>query len=384
MLSDHAIASDRPAPDFFAGALLGNGGLGVVVCTRPDAVVLRLGHNAVWDIRTAERHRDQVGTFREVFGRVERLSREGKKLSEDPWFAEYCRLMVENYARVYPRPFPCGSIVLSFDRRHTELLGHRLDLASGVCDVFLLRANVRVTLRIFVDMTEDRVWLRMQDPEGRDAESPFDRVHLMPHTEKEEDPPPRTGPEGPSVVVPPLPGPTVLPVPGGKGLAFHQRLPFEEIPARTGIPHPLDRAIRVGFASTATLAMDSRPGVTGEPVHSGILDRGMGPAPAFLACVRVDQGLFSAVPAEPVVLSPDTPALEAAARNSSRVWEDHWSRSAVVLDDDVPHGCLLSFGFGERSQTTVSRDSSEQNRSRKENVPPKPIFVDGVHNIGIV
>ena len=43
-MTSHSIIGDRPAPDFFAGALLGNGGLGFVVCTRPDAVVLRFGH----------------------------------------------------------------------------------------------------------------------------------------------------------------------------------------------------------------------------------------------------------------------------------------------------------------------------------------------------
>ena len=36
----HPLTSDKPAPDFFEGALLGNGAMGVVVTTRPDAVVL--------------------------------------------------------------------------------------------------------------------------------------------------------------------------------------------------------------------------------------------------------------------------------------------------------------------------------------------------------
>ena len=63
----HPIELSRPAPDFFSGALLGNGGLGAVVCTRPDAVLVHFGHNNVWDIRVAEDHRDKVGTFEEVF-----------------------------------------------------------------------------------------------------------------------------------------------------------------------------------------------------------------------------------------------------------------------------------------------------------------------------
>jgi hypothetical protein len=36
---------------FFEGALLGNGGLGCVVTTRPDAIALHFGHNDVWDAR---------------------------------------------------------------------------------------------------------------------------------------------------------------------------------------------------------------------------------------------------------------------------------------------------------------------------------------------
>ena len=58
----HPLTSDRPAPDFFAGALLGNGAMGVVVTTRPDAIVLYFGHNNVWDICLAEDYRDQIGT----------------------------------------------------------------------------------------------------------------------------------------------------------------------------------------------------------------------------------------------------------------------------------------------------------------------------------
>ncbi len=33
---------------------MGNGGMGVVVTTRPDAIALYFGHNNVWDIRIAE------------------------------------------------------------------------------------------------------------------------------------------------------------------------------------------------------------------------------------------------------------------------------------------------------------------------------------------
>ena len=63
------IPPTGPAVDFFSGALLGNGGLGAVVTTRPDAIVIRFGHNNVWDIRVAEDHADEIGTFAEIFER---------------------------------------------------------------------------------------------------------------------------------------------------------------------------------------------------------------------------------------------------------------------------------------------------------------------------
>ena len=68
--SQHPITCDKPAVDFFEGALLGNGGLGVVVTTRPDGVMIHFSHNNVWDIRLAENHADEIGTFQELFEKV--------------------------------------------------------------------------------------------------------------------------------------------------------------------------------------------------------------------------------------------------------------------------------------------------------------------------
>ena len=70
----HPLICDKPAPDFFEGALLGNGAMGVVVTTRPDAVLFYFGHNNVWDIRIAENNREKIGTFKEVFQRVKAIS----------------------------------------------------------------------------------------------------------------------------------------------------------------------------------------------------------------------------------------------------------------------------------------------------------------------
>ncbi|MFN5933635.1 MAG: hypothetical protein ACK46D_04960, partial [Roseiflexaceae bacterium] len=105
----HAITRDTPAVDFFAGALLGNGGLGVCVTTRPDGVMLHLGHNSVWDIRVAENHQAEIGTFAEIFAKVQAISADLGALEEDAWYKAYTDLMQQNYLASYPRPFPCGT-----------------------------------------------------------------------------------------------------------------------------------------------------------------------------------------------------------------------------------------------------------------------------------
>lgn len=80
--SKHAIAYDRPASGFFEGALLGNGGMGTVVTTRPDAVVIHFGHNNVWDIRIAEKHQGKIGTFESLFARLKEIPASYASLSE--------------------------------------------------------------------------------------------------------------------------------------------------------------------------------------------------------------------------------------------------------------------------------------------------------------
>ena len=131
----HPIRHDEPAISFFAGALLCNGGLGAVVTTPPDAVVIHFGHNNVWDIRVAERHKDAICTLQTVFGRISAIPTTYERLDQDAWYREYVELMQETYAQPYPRSFACGSLILGFDRRVVEVLGHELDVATGLCTV---------------------------------------------------------------------------------------------------------------------------------------------------------------------------------------------------------------------------------------------------------
>ncbi|NBU63747.1 MAG: hypothetical protein EBS29_04485, partial [Chloroflexia bacterium] len=191
----HAIIHDKPAVDFFAGALLGNGGLGVCVTTRPDGIMLHLGHNSVWDIRVAEHHQDHIGTFAEIFAKVKAISPTLGALEEDPWYKSYTDLMQQNYLADYPRPFPCGTVLFGLDRRQAEVIGHRLAIADGLCEVTIKlqpsQADIRV--QIMVDQTSDQVWMRTVDAHDQPVASPFERLRVMPD--------PTTPPEFPTYTV---------------------------------------------------------------------------------------------------------------------------------------------------------------------------------------
>ncbi|MBK7710173.1 MAG: hypothetical protein IPJ37_03820 [Bacteroidales bacterium] len=85
----HPVKYDKPAIDFFEGALLGNGGMGVVVTTRPDGVVIYFGHNNVWDIRVAENNKEKIRTFDYVFRKVKSIPDTLSVLTNDAWYKEY-------------------------------------------------------------------------------------------------------------------------------------------------------------------------------------------------------------------------------------------------------------------------------------------------------
>ena len=116
----HSIRTELAAPDFFEGALLGNGGLGVVVYTRPDAIVLHLGHNDIWDIRIEEGHKDKIGTFDEIWGRI--CAAEGD-VHQQAWYRDYEKAVTASYLNYkYPRPYPASTMHLFFDRKEYEVL----------------------------------------------------------------------------------------------------------------------------------------------------------------------------------------------------------------------------------------------------------------------
>ncbi len=303
--AQHPIVLDKPAVNFFEGAVLGNGGMGVIVCTRPDAVMLHFGHNDIWDIRVAEAHKDEIGTFAEIFAKIKAIPTTLKRLEDDPWYSAYVQMTQENYRKPYPRPFPCGTLVLGFDRRTAELLGHRLDISNGVCTVRFLIDGREATLEIFCEPVRDRVWLRMRGP------APFDRVRLLPDRATPPEFPPASPPAGLA----------------SNQLAFRQILPSQE----DCTPHPDDRAFQLGVAVTGRLEKRSRRQWDGTIETMGPFEGGwVAPEDGeFIACASLKQG-----PVEPLP-TPDRLAWEEAARARDAAWSEFWGRSAVALDDEV-------------------------------------------------
>ncbi|MCX5759756.1 MAG: hypothetical protein NTU83_14880, partial [Candidatus Hydrogenedentes bacterium] len=317
--ASHPIERDRPGPDFFEGALLGNGGLGAVVTTRPDAVVVHFGHNNVWDIRIAEDNEDKIGTFREVFDKVAAIPSDAASLESDPWYAAYLRMTHANYDKPYPRPFPCGSLLLGFDRRLVELLGYRLDVATGLCAVNLLVEKKPVQLQLFVDMDKDRLWVRLTDEDGKPVPNCFERIRLIPDPDAPKTIPSYQAPDGPT----------------GNVLSFRQVLPFNAPDGgKPGEPNSKDRAFRLSARTGGALEPTERLDWEGRPQRMGPLERGFASQEPFVAVVQLDEGLASAIGGNRgEVPEPAAGLFSTALQTAQQTWKDYWNRSGVALDD---------------------------------------------------
>jgi alpha-L-fucosidase 2 len=309
--SKHGIRYDRPASGFFEGALLGNGGLGAVVTTRPDAVVIHFGHNNVWDIRIAENHQDKIGTFEEIFTKLKEIPARYSSLSKEAWYRDYVAMTSENYDFTYPRSMPCGSLLLGFDRRTTEMLGHKLAIEYGLCEIYFKVGDAAVTLLVFVDQHADRLWAILQDSDGMMAHANiFNRIKLIPdpHTPQEL---PKLGA---SVDV------------RAKQLSFRQTLPFslqEDVPT---VDRSKDRAFRLSARVSPLADFQENPRA---------LEAKLGKGTDFVVCVELEEGLNTDVPGLSEVIDYPAPDSFVAAFAASREkWEDYWSRSGVALEDE--------------------------------------------------
>ena len=318
----HPIISDKPAIDFFEGALLGNGGMGVVVTTRPDGIVIYFGHNNVWDIRVAENNMEKIGTFDYVFNKVKLIPDTLSVLTNDPWYREYSRMAAENYGKPYPRPFPCGSVLLGFDLRNAELLGHKLDISNGLCEVYLLTSeDKKIKLQLFTDMKEDKLWMRLVDDKDNLVSNVFDRVRVMPD--------PSTPSEFPSYK-------SEEDLTGGI-LSFHQILPYQEPDKYDPVKgHPKDKAFRLTARVSSSLGKTTLINWDGNPEKMLNLEGSFVNKDNFVGSVSIEEGLNSKVSQELSISEPpENSGFTASLDTSTRVWKEYWEKSGVVLDDDL-------------------------------------------------
>ena len=316
----HPVIYDRPAPDFFEGALLGNGAMGVVVTTRPDAVVLYFGHNNVWDIRLAENNREKIGTFKEVFNKVKAIPDTLSLLTQDPWYSNYSEMTAQNYAKPYPRPFPCGSILLGFDRRNAEMVGHRLDISNGVCEITLItKAKKEIKLQVFTDMTKDQLWMRLVDLQGRPCENIFDRVRVI------------SDPSTPSA----FPKKKTFEALSQSVLSFRQILPYQEPGKYDAVKgHPKDKAFRLIASMNGALEKTTRIDWDGNKKEMLPLEAGLQKKEDFIASITLEEGLNSEVGIElPAPSPPGSADLTASMEKNTRIWKEYWNKSGVKLND---------------------------------------------------
>ena len=316
----HPLTSDKPAIGFFDGALLGNGGMGAVVTTRPDAIVIYFGHNNVWDIRLAEDNRAKIKDFEYVFKKVKAIPDTLALLTDDPWYAEYSAMAQENYRKPFPRPFPCGSVLLGFDLRNAELLGHRLDIANGLCEIFLLTSEKKkIKMQVFADMQDDKLWMRLTDENGFPVESIFDRVRVMPD--------PSTPPKFPRYN-------TNENLQEGI-LSFRQLLPYRDYDEyNSSNINPKDRAFSLSVKVNSPLLKTSRINWNGNKETMGMLEGSFAGKESFTGYVTLDEGLNSALGAEPAKMEiPAHKDFTAALERSTQIWKEYWNKSGVILED---------------------------------------------------
>ena len=309
----HSIKYHKPAPDFFEGALLGNGGLGAVVTTRPDAVMIHFGHNNVWDIRIAEDNQEKIGTFQEIFEKLKTISSTTNLTSfnDHEWYREYCEMTQENYRKPYPRPMPCGSLVLGFDRRKAEVLGHELHIENGLCEVFILFEGNPVLLQIFIDLDQDQMWMRLVDENHQPTNGAlFERIKLIPD--------PQTPQE--------FPAQHITIETDNRQLSFMQTLPYQEEKNRGKEGHPQDKAFRLACVLSSFFSKTE---------ENESLEVKLNRTNEFVLCARLDEGLHSIVSSLPNRMSvPTNQEFECKLAINEDKWHAYWQCSGVELEDE--------------------------------------------------
>ena len=319
----HPIEYNKPSVNFFEGAVLGNGGMGVIVTARPDAICFHFGHNNVWDIRVAENHKDKIGTFEEIFAKAKAMPDSLRSIHDDPFFNEYLEITGDNYKKPYPRPFPCGTVILGLDPRETEVLGHKIYIENGLCEVYLLNKGERHTLQIFVDSNLDNLWFQLIDENQNVQPSCFNRLRIMPdsHTPQE------------------FPRYTEISDFDNGIMGFSQFLPYlepDQYNVETG--HIKDKMFRLEVKVNPQLIDGLRYSNHGASYPLRTLERYIeqnGEMP-FIGLVSLTEGLATDVNAKvtsfPKALTAQ--AYKSVLYTTEKSWETYWNKSGVSLSDE--------------------------------------------------
>ena len=285
----HSIRYDKPSPDFFEGALMGNGNLGAVVCSRPDSIVIRLGHNNIWDIRIAEEHKGKTGTFEEVWGRIKDTPGD---VHNAEWYKQYTTKMRASYSNyLYPRPYPASSIYLFFDRKKNEVLGHETDISTGILTIKLLESTGKeFTVQVVLSMEKDIVSCKTFDEDGNPAVI-FERIIIEPHN-------PDAG----------------LPAYQVTDNGFVQILPYNGFEGE--VRPEVDKGFSVCYR------------VNGEAVSKGLRSELRS---TNEVTVQVTEGLFNDV--KDKTEADDLP-FDEIKNNTALVWEEYWKKSGIRINDE--------------------------------------------------
>ena len=316
---EHPIVFNKPSINFFEGAVLGNGGLGTIVTARPDAIHFYFGHNNVWDIRIAENNREKIGTFKDVFEKAKALPSDLRSIWDNQEFSDYLRMTAENYSKPYPRPFPCGSVVLGFDRRKVEVLGHKIDISTGLCEVYLLNEGKKNTLQVFVASNRDRLWFRLVDEKGNPQVSCFNRLRVLPDPSTPHD----------------IPRYEVREDMTNRKIGFYQTLPYQEPHIyNKEAGHPKDKAFQLDVVLSSPLIDGVHYTNQGLEEPLQVMEKYIGKSNApFVGIVSLREGLATEVKQEQRALRPAANRFERAKEQTDSTWTAFWSRSAIELKD---------------------------------------------------
>ena len=315
---------DKPAVRLLEAGLIGNGAMGVAIRTRPDAILLHFGHNAVWDRRVEEVPEELIGKFDDFWRQWK--ARERGEASAIGWTEEYAKKTAAGYNEKYPRPWPCGTLALGFDRRKVEILGHRVRLTDGVCQVNLLTSEgVLASLETIPDRRSDRLWIRMVC----DAEKPL--IGIIDRIEWSSEPCEQT----------------VMGADNSR-LFFRQTLPT--------LAHQTDlaRAMRMTARVAGNLNIEALKLVSSARVKNGATGKRVEEDPNALGeeivpiisnvnwtdqvriCVQLEHGLEQEIGlGAGDVPEPTLEAINEATFSARKHWEGFWAKSGVCLEDKM-------------------------------------------------